>query len=296
MAAARHRAAGARLARALGRGRDARSRRRWQRRSPTSQPSADLSPGRRAARRRLVGAHAAKPLPATSWHRITCSRRCAAPACTPRVLVTSSAIVYTPVDRAITEDDVRPAEQPVRHQQARAGNGGAAGVGRRRHPGADRAGVQPHRAAAVAVVRGAEHREADRADRSGPAAAGARGRQPRAEARHHGRARHRARVSRDDGVGEPGVPYNVCSGTPVPIRTLVERSCGAGARADRDRTGPGAVPAERHAAGARRSQPAHARHRLDAADPARADGRRSARLLATVPLSQPQFSRVLATA
>ena len=40
----------------------------------------------------------------------------------PRVLITSSAFVYAPLDRAITEDDVDPPEQPVRHQQGRAGN------------------------------------------------------------------------------------------------------------------------------------------------------------------------------
>ena len=41
-------------------------------------------------------------------------------------------------------------------------------------------------------------------------------------ARHHGRPRHGARVSGDDGVGHARAPYNVCSGTPVPIRALVE--------------------------------------------------------------------------
>ena len=58
LAAARHRAArcsGTRVSWHVGR--DARSRRRWPRRSTAFAPDADLSPRRRAARRRLVGAH-----------------------------------------------------------------------------------------------------------------------------------------------------------------------------------------------------------------------------------------------
>ena len=69
----------------------------------------------------------------------------------------------------ITEARPGPPEQPVRHQQGRAGDAGDARVGRRWDSGADRAIVQSHRAAAGAVVRRVEHREADRADRSRPA-------------------------------------------------------------------------------------------------------------------------------
>jgi nucleoside-diphosphate-sugar epimerase len=83
----------------------------------------------------------------------------------PRVLITSSAFVYHPIDRAITEQDVIRPNKPVRHQQARAGNGGnGAAVGGRCDSGADRARVQSRRAAAGALVRGVEHREADRGD------------------------------------------------------------------------------------------------------------------------------------
>ena len=47
----------------------------------------------------------------------------------PRVLITSSAFVYH-ADRSRDHRAGRdPAEQPVRHEQARAGNGGDAGVG-----------------------------------------------------------------------------------------------------------------------------------------------------------------------
>ena len=71
----------------------------------------------------------------------------------PRILITSSAFVYAPVNRAITEHDLVRPEQPVRHQQARAGNVGDTRVGRRWDCDVDRAIVQPCRAETGAVVR-----------------------------------------------------------------------------------------------------------------------------------------------
>ena len=146
----------------LGRGRDARSRRggRGDRRD---QAVGGLSPRRRAARRRFVARTPTKPSQATCSPRITSSTALRAAQLQPRVLITSSASVYAPHRSRDHRRRSRPPEQPVRHQQARAGDARAARVGRRRHSGVDRARVQSHRAAAGAVVRRVEHRAADRA-------------------------------------------------------------------------------------------------------------------------------------
>ena len=92
--------------------------------------------------------------------------RCAAPSLRPRVLITSSAFVYAPLNRAITEQDlVRPnspygtskVAQEMLGKRAWEDDGIPALIAR----SFNHVGPQ-----AIAVVRRIEHRETDRRDRS----------------------------------------------------------------------------------------------------------------------------------
>ena len=116
----------------------------------------------------------------------------------PRVLITSTAFVYAPLNRAITEHDLVRPNSPYGTSKLAQEMLSTARVGRRWDCDVDCAIVQSRRAEAGAVVRRVEHRQADRRDRDRQADPDAGDGQHRLRARHHGRARYRARVSRDD--------------------------------------------------------------------------------------------------
>ena len=141
----------------------------------------------------------------------------------PRVLVTSSATVYTPADRALREDDEASPNNPygtsklaqemvaMRAWQddgipgliARAFNH----VGPRQSPSF----LAPSIAKQIAEIE------------TGRSRAGAQGRQPRTQARHHGRARHRAGVPRDDAVGHGRACSTTCArAQPVAVKHLMQ--------------------------------------------------------------------------
>jgi GDP-4-dehydro-6-deoxy-D-mannose reductase len=73
--------------------------------------------------------------------------------------------------------------------------------------------------------------------------------------------------------GTPGRPYNVCSGRAIAVRELLEI-------ADPDHGRPGPLPAQRPAAGRRRSQPHSRRAGMDGPDSVRASAGRPLRILA----------------
>ena len=83
----------------------------------------DLSPGRRRRTSASRGQHIRETFAgnvAGDASPVRCDA--ARGVCKPRVLVTSSAIVYAPVDRADHRTGRALPEQPLRHQQARAGD------------------------------------------------------------------------------------------------------------------------------------------------------------------------------
>ena len=121
-----------------------------------------------------------------------------------RVLVTGSALVYRPSHEPLDEDDPLGPVGSVRREQARAGDARAARDGD--CPVVHRASVQPRRTPSGADVLDVELRAADRRDRSGQSRARAPRRQPRVAPRHHGRARHGARVRRVVQRGRPRAP------------------------------------------------------------------------------------------
>ena len=172
-----------------------------------------------------------------------------------------------------------------------------AGVGRRWDSGLDRAVVQPRWAAAVAIVRGAEHRQADRGDRGGP-------KLPRSSqlgnldtARDIMDVRDTVRAYRAMmQSAKPGVPYNVCSGTPVSIRDAGRPVRVEGARADRVDAGPATLRPNDMPIVLGDRTPHSRRYRMVAANSARADGRRSAGVLAPADrLTNGRFSARAAT-
>ena len=114
--------------------------------------------------------------------------------------IPSSAYVYRPADRALSEDDPLEPSQSVRHQQDRHGAGRPRGPRSRRHPGRGRPIVQSHRPAAGPVVlRVGVARQIAQIE-AGLLRAGASGRQPRRPARLHRRARHGAGLWRAGGA------------------------------------------------------------------------------------------------
>ena len=177
----------------------------------------------------------------------------------------------------ITEDAPIGAGQPVRRQQAGAGDARARDSALPvllARPFNHTGPRQPPSYATSAFARQIAEIEAGRAR------AGAAGRQPRRAARHHRRARHRARLPALAERGAPRRPYNVCSGA----RTAIG-DCSTSARRL-------ARVQRHHRVDPARLRPSdnpvilgdHARldrrDRLGAGDPDRADARRSARLLA----------------
>ena len=131
--------------------RDARSRRGRRARSPSCARS-HLSPGRRAARRRILGTHPRNLRRQRARH--ASPARCGPPrraaAARPDHQHGVRLCAAQPRDHRARPG---PAEQPVRHQQGRAGDAGEARVGRRWDCDVDCAIVQSRRPAAGAVVR-----------------------------------------------------------------------------------------------------------------------------------------------
>ncbi len=202
-----------------------------------------------------------------------------------RVLITGSAQIYTPCRSRADRARSAVANQPVRHEQAGAGDAGRARVGGGRHPHDPGARLQSCRAAASAVVRRIGDRPADRADRGGQHAEPVLtmgNLEPRRDLMD---VRDTVRAYRDMmRAAKPGVPYNVCSGRAIAIRELVEMFTLALPRAGPARDRPLALPAKGCAAASRRPHEADGRHWMDAGDLARADGGRSARVLASIDL------------
>jgi GDP-4-dehydro-6-deoxy-D-mannose reductase len=141
---------------------------------------------------------------------------------TPRVLITSTAFVYAPLDRAITEDDVvRPNSpygtsklaQEMVAQRAWEDDGIPALIARSfNHVGPRQA---PSFVASSIAKQIAEIEAARRPARLEMGNLDSQ--RDIMDVRDTVRA-YRAMMK----SATPGIPYNVCSGTPVPIRTLVE--------------------------------------------------------------------------
>ena len=159
-----------------------------------------------------------KRLPATSSARITCSTRCDAPSLRPRVLITSSAFVYEPLDRAITEQDVvRPNSpygtsklaQEMLATRAWEDDGIPALIARAFNH------VGPRQAPSFVASSIAKQIAEIEAGRRPPVLAMGNLDSERdiMDVRDTVRA-YRAMMA----SAKPGMPYNVCSGTPVPIR------------------------------------------------------------------------------
>ena len=169
-----------------------------------------------------------------------------------RVVVPSSAYVYRPADRALTEDDPIESTNPYAISKIATELAAARAARRRRHPGRRRPVVQPHRPAAGSVVLRVRRRAADRAHRGGPARAGHQGRQPRHPARLHRRARHGPRVPRAGRTRRARPRLQRVLGPGAPDARPARRARRPRARAGDGRAGPGPLPPERHAPAARR--------------------------------------------
>ena len=244
----------------------ARSRRRRARARRVA-PVGGLSPRRRRARRPSRGSTRARPSRATCSRRTTCSTACAPRPGAARADRRLGDDLSRAVDRSATETTPLGARSPYATSKL------AQEMLARRAweddglPALLRALVQPRRAASDAVVRRAGIARQIALIEARPEAARADDGQPRAQARPHRRARHGARLRRDDGArrrracpttSAPGGPRHprrssTCSPLARACRSQVVRTRrGSGPTTCRPARRRPCAADRRHAAGRRR--------------------------------------------
>ena len=265
--------------RALARGRSARRRAASATRSPSCARRRSITaPGLRTSADR--GRHPTRALQRQRARHASPARwRAATPAWTARFSSTGSALVYRPSDGPIDRGLADRADQPVRREQARAGDARAPGA---RATAIVRTAVQPRRSAAVDRLRHVQLRPADRGDRARAARRRCCGSATSTRAATSPTcATSSAPTGCSLASGQPRRPYNVCSRRRLPGRRPAGQTRRTGtACTSRSKSDAGAAAAERQSRRARRSIAHPRRDRLGAGDSDRTDTRRSARLLA----------------